>query len=93
MSRQPLSREDTAILVPALNEALRIREVVTDALTYCSHVIVIDDGSDDGTAECIAGMPVTLIRHPQRMGKGAALRSGFAQAQRLGMRAVMTMAT
>lgn len=91
MSRQPLSREDTAILVPALNEALRIREVVTDALTYCSHVIVIDDGSDDGTAECIAGMPVTLIRHPQRMGKGAALRSGFAQAQRLGMRAVMTM--
>ncbi|MGV7187529.1 glycosyltransferase family 2 protein [Xanthomonas axonopodis] len=91
MSRQPLSREDTAILVPALNEALRIREVVTDALTYCSHVIVIDDGSDDGTAECIAGMPVTRIRHPQRMGKGAALRSGFAQAQRLGMRAVMTM--
>ncbi len=91
MSRQPLSRDDTAILVPALNEALRIREVVTDALTYCAHVIVIDDGSDDGTAECIAGMPVTLIRHPQRMGKGAALRSGFAEAQRLGMRAVMTM--
>ncbi|MCM5550025.1 glycosyltransferase family 2 protein, partial [Xanthomonas hortorum pv. pelargonii] len=48
MSRQPLSREDTAILVPALNESLRIREVVNDALTYCSNVIVIDDGSDDG---------------------------------------------
>lgn len=91
MSRQPLSREDTAILVPALNESLRIREVVNDALTYCSNVIVIDDGSDDGTADCIADLPITLIRHPQRKGKGAALRSGFAQAQRMGMRAVMTM--
>ncbi|AAM43221.1 glycosyltransferase family 2 protein [Xanthomonas campestris pv. campestris] len=91
MSRIPLSRDDTAILVPALNESLRIREVVNDALTYCSQVIVIDDGSDDGTADCIADLPVTLIRHPQRMGKGAALRSGFAEAQRQGMRAVMTM--
>lgn len=69
MSRIPLSRDDTAILVPALNESLRIREVVNDALTYCSQVIVIDDGSDDGTADCIADLPVTLIRHPQRMGK------------------------
>ena len=33
MSRIPLSRDDTAILVPALNESLRIREVVNDALT------------------------------------------------------------
>ncbi|MCC4603478.1 glycosyltransferase family 2 protein [Xanthomonas campestris pv. badrii] len=91
MSRVPLTPQDTAILVPALNESLRIREVVTDALQHCPQVIVIDDGSDDGTADCIADLPVTVIRHPQRMGKGAALRSGFAKAQQLGMRAVMTM--
>ena len=41
------------------------------ALAQCPHVIVIDDGSDDGTADCIADLPVTVLRHAQRMGKGA----------------------
>lgn len=91
MSRTALVAADAAILIPALNEALRIREVVTDALAHCPRVIVVDDGSDDGTSDCIADLPVTLIRHPQRRGKGAALRSGFAEAQRQGARAVMTM--
>lgn len=91
MTHAPLSAADAAILIPALNESLRIREVVGDALAHCPRVIVVDDGSDDGTAECIADLPVTLIRHPQRRGKGAALRSGFAEAQRQGARAVMTM--
>ncbi|MCW0366871.1 glycosyltransferase family 2 protein [Xanthomonas sacchari] len=91
MSRTPLSAADAAILIPALNERLRIREVVSDALAHCPRVIVVDDGSDDGTSDCIADLPVTLLRHPQRRGKGAALRSGFAEAQRQGARAVMTM--
>ncbi|PPU93888.1 glycosyltransferase family 2 protein [Xanthomonas albilineans] len=91
MSRAPLNDADAAILIPALNEALRIHEVVSDALAHCPRVIVVDDGSDDGTSDCLAGLPVTLIRHPQRLGKGAALRSGFAEAQRQGARAVMTM--
>jgi len=91
VSRTALSAADAAILIPALNESLRIREVVSDALAHCPRVIVVDDGSDDGTSDCIADLPVTLIRHPQRRGKGAALRSGFAEAQRQGARAVMTM--
>ncbi|MDR6675459.1 glycosyltransferase family 2 protein [Xanthomonas sp. 1678] len=91
MSRILLRADEAAILIPALNESLRIREVVGDALAHCPRVIVVDDGSDDGTSDCIADLPVTLIRHPQRRGKGAALRSGFAEAQRQGVRAVMTM--
>lgn len=91
MSTSPLSAADTAIVIPALNEALRIREVVGDALAYCPRVIVVDDGSDDGTADCIADLGATVIRHPQRRGKGAALRSGFAEAARQGARGVMTM--
>lgn len=86
-----LTADATAIIIPALNEVLRIREVTTDALTYCPHVIVVDDGSDDGTADCIADLPITLIRHPQRRGKGAALRSGFTAATHLGVQGVMTM--
>src|SRR3546814_4038326 len=49
------------------------------------------DGSDDGTAGCIDDLDVTVLRHPQRMGKGAALRSGFAQARRFDMQGVVTM--
>src|SRR5690606_10177474 len=86
-----LHRGNVAVVIPALNESLRIRDVVRDARTHCDHVIVVDDGSDDDTAERIADLDVTVLRHPRRMGKGAALRSGFAQARRIGARAVTTM--
>lgn len=86
-----LDRHNTAILIPALNERLRIREVVEAALREADTVIVIDDGSDDGTAECITDLPITLLRHATRMGKGASLRDGFAEALRQEMQAVVTM--
>ena len=86
-----LDRRNVAVVIPALNEALRIREVVEGALGACDHVIVIDDGSDDDTAAKIADLPITLLRHPQRMGKGASLRDGFAEALRRGFEGVLTM--
>ncbi|HST45376.1 MAG TPA: glycosyltransferase family 2 protein [Luteimonas sp.] len=86
-----LDRDDVYVVIPALNEALRIRGVVEDALAHCAQVIVIDDGSDDGTADRIADLPVVLLRHAARMGKGASLRDGFAEAARRGARAVVTM--
>ena len=55
---QPLTPERIAVVVPALNEALRIRDVVQGALRHCPNVIVVDDGSDDGTADAIADLPV-----------------------------------
>lgn len=87
----PLDRRNVAVVIPALNEALRIREVVEGALRECARVIVIDDGSDDGTAEKIADLPATVLRHPQRLGKGASLRDGFREALRQGAAAVLTM--
>ena len=86
-----LDRGNVAVLIPAFNEALRIREVVLGALGESPHVIVVDDGSSDGTHECIADLPVILIRHPRRMGKGEALRTGFREARRRGLRGVLTM--
>jgi glycosyltransferase involved in cell wall biosynthesis len=86
-----LTRENIAVVIPALNEALRIRDVVEGALMHCDRVIVVDDGSDDGTAEAISDLPVTVLRHARRMGKGAGLRDGFAEALRLGALAVLTM--
>ena len=89
--RTPLQRDEVAVVVPALNESLRIRGVVEDALAQVPTVIVVDDGSDDDTVERIADLPVHVVRHGTRKGKGAALRSGFAEAERLGARAVATM--
>jgi glycosyltransferase involved in cell wall biosynthesis len=87
----PPDAANVAVVVPALNEALRIREVVEGALSHCRHVIVVDDGSDDGTADRIADLPVTLLRHDRRMGKGASLRDGFAEARHRGFAGVVTM--
>jgi len=92
MQRTPiLDRNNVVVLVPALNEALRIRDVVTGALAHCANVIVVDDGSDDDTCARIADLPVIVLRHPRRMGKGASLRDGFAEALRRGFEAVLTM--
>jgi glycosyltransferase involved in cell wall biosynthesis len=81
----------TCVVIPALNESLRIREVVEGALAQCPNVLVIDDGSDDGTADCVADLPIVLLRHPVRRGKGASLRQGFAEALRRGFDGVLTM--
>ncbi len=80
-----------AVLIPALNEELRIREVVQGALAHCPTVIVVDDGSTDRTLERIADLPVTVIRHAERMGKGEGLRDGFRAALALGVEGVLTM--
>ena len=84
-------RRNVAVVIPALNEALRIRGVVEGALAHCDHVIVIDDGSEDDTVARIADLPVILLRHPRRRGKGASLRDGFAEAMERGFAAVLTM--
>jgi glycosyltransferase involved in cell wall biosynthesis len=86
-----LDRSQVAVVIPALNEALRIRDVVQGALAQCDHVILIDDGSDDDTCSRVADLPVTVLRHTRRMGKGASLRDGFREALRRGFKGVVTM--
>jgi glycosyltransferase involved in cell wall biosynthesis len=80
-----------AVLIPALNEELRIREVVEGALRHAAHVIVVDDGSTDATLERIADLPVQVIRHATRKGKGEGLRTGFRAALALEVDGVLTM--
>ena len=91
VDRMPMDGHDIAVVIPALNEALRIRGVVEGALARCPRVIVVDDGSDDDTVAQLEGLPVTLLRHSTRLGKGASLRDGFREALRQGARAVATM--
>jgi glycosyltransferase involved in cell wall biosynthesis len=87
----PIDAARVAILIPALNEELRIREVVEGALRHCPNVIVVDDDSTDATVERIADLPVDLIRHPERRGKGECLRDGFRLACERGYAGVLSM--
>ena len=52
-----------AVVIPAYNEARSIRDVAQRALAQVPLVIVVDDGSTDGTALELAGLPVVLLRN------------------------------
>ncbi|HLJ58077.1 MAG TPA: glycosyltransferase family 2 protein, partial [Chthonomonadaceae bacterium] len=73
-----------SILVPAYNEAARIGETV-DALRQLdlgddTEIIVIDDGSTDGTSAVADDAGATVVLRQPNGGKGAALRAGLAIA-------------
>ncbi|HEU5393998.1 MAG TPA: glycosyltransferase, partial [Candidatus Methylomirabilis sp.] len=67
------------ILIPIFNEASTIGDIVTRARRYGA-VLVVDDGSSDGSGEAAARAGAEVLRLDRRRGKGAALRAGFAEA-------------
>ena len=82
---------DLSVLIPAYNEAESIGDVLADLVRHLDEidairgkyeVLVIDDGSADGTAEAVlaAQGPVELVQHPYNMGNGAAVKSGIRKA-------------
>ena len=67
--------------LPVYNEAKYIDGVLEQVLRYSPDVLVVDDGSTDGTAELLsARSDVARIRHEHNQGYGAALRSAFQYA-------------
>lgn len=81
----------TVALIPAHNEALTIREIVASSSTYVDRVIVIDDGSTDGTADRVAGLGVQVVRHETNAGKGRRLVEGLQLAFDTGANQVITL--
>lgn len=81
----------TIALIPAHNEVLTIRQVVNATKPHVDAVIVIDDGSTDGTAEVLAGSGARVIRHPNNMGKGRRLVEGLDLSFNEGATQVVTL--
>ena len=75
-----------SVVVPAYNEKDTILRIIGKvlALGFVKEVLVVDDGSTDGTRELLKGTAfdkrVKLFFHDRNLGKGAALRTGFSQA-------------
>lgn len=78
-------------VIPALNEATRIADVVRGALQYTDEVIVVADGSTDGTADVARKAGARVIEHSINSGAGAATMTGLLAARRLGFDAVVTI--
>ena len=80
-----------SVVLPAYNEAENIGRVIESAVKYlgdrqiCYEIIVVNDGSSDATAAIVGELStqnpqIKLINHPQNLGYGSALRSGFDHA-------------
>lgn len=89
--------ESISIIIPAYNEADRISASLAEILAFARayptiiEVIVVDDGSSDGTYDIVnklreqraadSSPAIILVRHPVNRGKGAAVRTGFQAAR------------
>lgn len=80
-----------AVVIPAYNEAGTIRNVVERTLKHGLPVIVVDDGSTDGTSDRLADLGITLLRHEPNAGKAASLWCGMQAAQNLSVDGVITL--
>ena len=74
-----------SVLMPVYNERATLMEILARvrAVPLEKEIILIDDGSSDGTRELLAGLSgddLHIILHERNRGKGAAIRSGLAQA-------------
>lgn len=76
-------------IVPAYNESLMIGSVVRNLLQHVDEVVVVDDGSHDGTGDVAREAGATVLSHKLNRGQGAALETGHAYARARGVSLVL----
>jgi glycosyltransferase involved in cell wall biosynthesis len=85
---------DIGVVIPAYNAQQTVGDVIKGVVQYgftAKNVIVINDGSRDATEDVARKQGVTVVNHRKNMGKGAALRDGFAAARQRNLRKVFVI--
>lgn len=86
-SPAPNSYKKLSVIIPVFDERTTVAEIIRRAKTVDipldREIVVVDDGSTDGTGEVLSHLVDSTVRvfsHPKNRGKGAAIRTGLAQA-------------
>ena len=81
----------TCIIVPVYNNVGTINDVVQRILRFCQDVIVVDDGSTDGSSDSLEDLGAMVVRYEKNRGKGYALKTGFKEAKARGFERAITI--
>jgi len=87
MSVAPAHRPTISVVIPVFNEITTIARLLArvEAVPIDKEIVLVDDGSTDGTTEALQGLAADrgyqVLVHPKNQGKGAALRTGFKAAR------------
>ncbi|MCC5844698.1 MAG: glycosyltransferase family 2 protein [Verrucomicrobia bacterium] len=87
----PLMLQNYLAIMPAYNESRFIERLVRELRELSVQVLVVDDGSTDGTGDLAEAAGAHVIRLEKNGGKGAALSRGFEYAEKEGYDAVVTL--
>ena len=69
---------DLSVVIPSKNEANNLKQLLPELMKFvrAENIVIVDDGSDDNTAELCEEMGVRTLRHSYSKGNGAAIKSG-----------------
>ena len=90
--KKTLRERGICVVIPTYDNAGTIADVVRQTLLQCDDVIVVDDGSRDGTADILNSIEdITVVTLPKNAGKGSALKAGFREARKRGFSYAITL--
>lgn len=79
-----ISAQQCIIVLPCYNEERALPVLIPELLQYVPNILVVDDGSTDGTPNAALARGARVLTLPENQGKGSALRQGLTQARQGG---------